>query len=80
MTTNDLPFNTDFYVSQQRQGFGYILLSHVIKEKAISIDQLAFDRPTLSMLSFLSKHFNLNRPRKQHNRFVIFDDFFRSED
>lgn len=71
---------SDFYLSQQRQGFGYLLLSHVLSEKSICIDQCAFDRPTSAMLSFLSKHFNLKRPREQHNRFVIFDEFFRLED
>ena len=50
----------------------------VIQNEMINVNQIAFDRPTDAMLSFLKKHFNLNNPIKQHNHFVIFDKFFHN--
>ncbi|XP_074605159.1 alpha-tubulin N-acetyltransferase-like [Brevipalpus obovatus] len=69
----------DFYLTQQRQGFGYLLISNALKNQSISINRCAFDRPTQAMISFLSKHFNLNEPQRQHNHFVIYKQFFETD-
>lgn len=66
----------DCYVSEQRCGFGKLFLTAVIQYLQLRVDQIAFDRPTKAMLSFLKKHFLLHPPLKQHNHFVIFDHFF----
>ncbi|XP_015783367.1 alpha-tubulin N-acetyltransferase 1 [Tetranychus urticae] len=66
----------DFFVTRQRQGWGKLLIDAVLRDQSITINNCAFDRPTPVMLSFLGKHFNLATPRKQHNRFVIYDGFF----
>ena len=44
-----------------------------------SAGKVAYDRPTASMISFLSKHFKLNNPIEQPNHFVIFDTFFNAK-
>ena len=70
----------DFYSRVQRRGLGLFLLSQALQEHAITAQRLAFDRPTQAMVSFLQKHFCLQQPLPQHNRFVIFSDFFRPQE
>ena len=38
--------------------------------------ELAYDRPSIKLLSFLSKYFGLQDFIQQNNNFVVFDDFF----
>ncbi|CAG2102563.1 unnamed protein product [Medioppia subpectinata] len=64
-----------FYIRNQRQGLGHLLISSVMKCVSTPADQFAYDRPTQAMLSFLCKHFGLQRPVTQHNHFVIFENF-----
>ncbi|CAG2177988.1 unnamed protein product, partial [Oppiella nova] len=66
----------DFYIRDQRQGLGFVLISSVMRSVSTSAAQFAYDRPTEAMLAFLRKHFGLRQALPQHNHFVIFDDFF----
>ncbi|XP_031562511.1 alpha-tubulin N-acetyltransferase-like isoform X2 [Actinia tenebrosa] len=69
----------DFYIheSKQRTGCGKILFEHMIKMEGIEPGQLAVDRPSHKFLSFLKKHYNLDKPIPQVNNFVVFAEFFR---
>ncbi|XP_066934959.1 alpha-tubulin N-acetyltransferase-like [Clytia hemisphaerica] len=68
----------DFYVheTKQRSGYGLKLFQHMIKNENIPAEQLAIDRPSAKFINFLRKHFNLNNPLQQVNKFVIFQPFF----
>lgn len=68
----------DFYVaeSRQRSGLGKELFDHMLKKQAVVPEQLAIDKPTNKMISFLDKHYNLKEPIKQMNNFVIYNGFF----
>lgn len=66
----------DFYCRIRRSGFGHFLFKQALNIHSTKANKVAFDRPTTSMISFLSKHFKLNNPIEQPNHFVIFDTFF----
>ena len=66
----------DFYCRLQRQGLGLLLFSEALRHHRIAACRVAFDRPTAAMVRFLQKHFSLGDPLVQHNRFVIFSQFF----
>ena len=67
----------DFYLRQRRQGFGNFLMKQMISYLSIqSPCQIAFDKPTDAMISFLLKNFNLQSPIHQANNYVIFSGFF----
>ena len=66
----------DFYCRIRRSGFGHFLFKQALNVHGKAAEKVAFDRPTASMISFLSKHFNLINPIEQPNHFVIFEKFF----
>lgn len=70
------PCVLDFYIRHRRKGLGFHLFYSVCNYNHYEPSQFAFDRPTSSMLSFLKRHFRLDKSYKQHNHFVIFDEFF----
>ncbi|EDO35803.1 predicted protein [Nematostella vectensis] len=70
----------DFYVheSRQRKGCGKSLFQHFLKMEGIEPHMLAIDRPSPKFLSFLKKHYNLDKSIPQVvNNFVVFVEFFR---
>ena len=71
----------DFYVydSVQRQGIGKQLFDYMLNYEKIDPYMLAFDRPTLRLLSFLKKNYGLDNYLTQENSFIIFDKFFEPE-
>ena len=71
----------DFYVydSVQRQGIGKQLFDYMLNYEKINPYMLAFDRPTLRLLSFLKKNYGLDNYLTQENSFIIFDKFFEPE-
>jgi len=75
---SDMPSVLDFYVQErwQRQGVGRRLFEQVMQREQTGPSQLAYDRPSPKLLAFLRKHFGLAHFVPQHNKFVIFDDFF----
>ena len=71
----------DFYVydSVQRQGIGKQLFDYMLNYEKINPNMLAFDRPTLRLLSFLKKNYGLDNYLTQENNFIIFDKFFEPD-
>ena len=70
----------DFYVSDalQRSGLGLMLFERFLALTKTEVDhpcKVAYDRPSPKLLSFLSKHFSLNNPDAQPNRYTIFEGF-----
>lgn len=70
----------DFYVheSQQRNGIGKKLFDYMLYEENITADKIAYDRPSIKLLNFLSKHFNLSNYTSQNNNFVVFNEYFNT--
>ena len=68
----------DFYVheSTQRRGIGKQLFDYMLKFEKKSPTELAYDRPSIKLLSFLKKYFGLNDFIQQSNNYVVFDEFF----
>lgn len=67
----------DFYLRERRQGFGNFLMKQMISYLSLeSPSQIAFDKPTEAMISFLLKNFDLHSPIHQANNYVIFNGFF----
>ena len=68
----------DFYVheSTQRRGIGKQLFDFMLKFEKKIPTELAYDRPSDKLLSFLNKYFGLNNFIPQNNNYVVFDEFF----
>ena len=68
----------DFYIydSVQRKGIGKMLFDYMLNFEKINPGLLAYDRPTLRLLSFLKKNYGLDNYITQNNSFIIFDEFF----
>ena len=68
----------DFYVheSTQRRGIGKQLFDYMLKFEKKIPTELAYDRPSPKLLSFLRKYFGLNDFIQQNNNYVVFDEFF----
>ncbi len=47
-----------------------------VQNLGLSPSQLAYDRPSPKLLSFLKKHFGLVNPDQQPNRYTIYDGYF----
>ena len=71
----------DFYVYEpyQRKGFGKQIFDFMLDYENIHPGLLAYDRPTLRLLSFLKKNYGLDKYTTQNNNFIIFDNFFNPE-
>lgn len=72
------PCVLDFYVheSRQRTGLGKQLFEHMLKKESAQPANLAIDRPSEKLLSFMTKHYGLQAPMRQMNNYVVFDGFF----
>ena len=68
----------DFYVheSTQRRGIGKQLFDYMLKFEKKTPTELAYDRPSEKLISFLNKYFGLNDFIPQNNNYVVFDEFF----
>lgn len=68
----------DFFVleSMQRQGCGRALFDHMITNERVHPANLAYDRPSPKLTSFLRKHFGLAGGINQSNSFLIFHSFW----
>ena len=71
----------DFYVydSAQRHGIGKQLFDFMLNHEKIDPSVIAYDRPTLRLLSFLKKNYRLDNYITQNNSFIVFDNFFLSD-
>lgn len=72
----------DFFVHEkcQHRGYGRLLLDAMLHDEHVLPCMLAVDKPSESLLSFLSKRYNLHEPKWQINNFVIYPRFFDFED
>ncbi|XP_061688371.1 alpha-tubulin N-acetyltransferase 1 isoform X2 [Syngnathoides biaculeatus] len=68
----------DFFIAEnsQRHGYGLELFNFMLQHKTSDPVQLAYDRPSPKLLSFLAKHYCLTQSVPQVNNFVVFDGFF----
>ena len=68
----------DFYVYEtaQRRGIGKQLFDYMLKFEKKTPTELAYDRPSPKLLSFLKKYFGLSDFIQQNNNYVVFDEFF----
>eukprot|EP00930_Biecheleria_cincta_P021655 TRINITY_DN15988_c0_g1_i3.p1 TRINITY_DN15988_c0_g1~~TRINITY_DN15988_c0_g1_i3.p1 ORF type:complete len:291 (-),score=47.85 TRINITY_DN15988_c0_g1_i3:78-869(-) len=60
----------------QRSGFGWQLFETMLSREQVPPEQMAFDRPSPKLISFLKKHYGLSKFRPQNNNFVVFDLYF----
>lgn len=69
----------DFYVHEtiQRQGLGKQLFEYMLNFEKKNAKELAYDRPSPKLISFLRKHYGLADYLKQNNNFIVFDEFFQ---
>nr|XP_033772801.1 alpha-tubulin N-acetyltransferase 1 isoform X2 [Geotrypetes seraphini] len=69
----------DFYVHEalQRHGHGKELFQYMLQQEHLHPSQLAVDRPSEKLLSFLRKHYSLRSTIPQVNNFVVFEGFFQ---
>eukprot|EP00951_Prasinocladus_malaysianus_P010605 scaffold78004_cov45-Prasinocladus_malaysianus.AAC.1 len=68
----------DFYIHEscQREGLGHMLMEFMLKDAHETPVNLAYDRPSPKLLSFLSKHYGLRDFLPQNNNFVVFRQYF----
>ena len=66
----------DFFVTQQRRGWGKQLFGVMIKHQRIAPHALAYDRPSASMFAFLGTHMDLVDLCMQGNKFAVASKFF----
>ncbi|KAK4467656.1 hypothetical protein MN116_008596 [Schistosoma mekongi] len=70
----------DFYIHDlhQRKGYGKKLFDFMLKTENIHPSYLAIDLPSMKMIQFLHKHYNLINPIYLPNNFVIYSEFFNN--
>lgn len=51
----------------------------MIKHENINPEKIAYDRPSDKLLKFLKKYYNLKNYIPQNNNFVIYEEYFFSE-
>ena len=68
----------DFYVYEtvQRRGIGKELFDYMLKFEKKIPTELAYDKPSPKLLSFLKKYFGLCDFIQQSNNYMVFDEFF----
>jgi alpha-tubulin N-acetyltransferase 1 len=66
----------DFYVVAQRDGIGLSLFNYMLNDISEVPGRLAYDRPSPKLVSFLLRHFQLNKKLFQYNKYLIFEEFF----
>uniref|UniRef100_A0AC34RIN6 Alpha-tubulin N-acetyltransferase n=1 Tax=Panagrolaimus sp. JU765 TaxID=591449 RepID=A0AC34RIN6_9BILA len=71
----------DFYVhfSHQRKGIGRQLFDHMLKSERVVPYQVPLDNPTVTLLAFMGKNYDLTDPIWQNTNFVVFPQLFDSE-
>lgn len=71
----------DFYIhySFQRRGIGNRLFNFMMENERIEMAyQIGFDDPSVALLQFLHKKYNLDNPIWQNTNFVVFSQLFSS--
>jgi alpha-tubulin N-acetyltransferase 1 len=70
----------DFYVhfNYQRKGIGQQLFDCMLKNERIQPFQVPLDNPTVTLLAFMSKNYELTEPIWQNTNYVVFPQVFES--
>jgi len=70
----------DFYVveDRQRDGCGKKLFEFMLQTEKVEASNLAIDRPSEKLVSFMKKHYGLVNTIPQVNNYVIFSTFFKN--
>uniref|UniRef100_A0A7E4VMF2 Alpha-tubulin N-acetyltransferase n=1 Tax=Panagrellus redivivus TaxID=6233 RepID=A0A7E4VMF2_PANRE len=70
----------DFYVHfhYQRKGIGRALFDMMLKNERVLPYQVALDNPTVTLLAFMGKTYDLTEPIWQNTNFVVFNQLFES--
>ncbi|TMS37881.1 hypothetical protein L596_004721 [Steinernema carpocapsae] len=68
----------DFYVhhASQRKGHGKALFDFMLQSERAKVERMAFDSPTVTLLAFLNKHYDLHSAIWQNTNFVVFPQLF----
>ncbi|VDN02862.1 unnamed protein product [Thelazia callipaeda] len=68
----------DFYVhqSRQKQGHGHKIFDYMLNYEKVMPYEVALDNPTVTLLSFMAKHYNLTVAVWQNTNFVVFEELF----
>ena len=69
----------DFYVHDKREGLGTALFEAMLIDQNVDCSEIAFDRPSPSMISFLTKRMGIRNLCMQGNKFSISAEFFASQ-
>ncbi|OHT08297.1 Alpha-tubulin N-acetyltransferase [Tritrichomonas foetus] len=67
------------YQTEQRKGYGRKMIDRVLNDLDLQMQQIPIDRPSSLCLSFMKKHFGLSEYVPQNNKFVVFDQFWKSD-
>ncbi|KAB7503822.1 Alpha-tubulin N-acetyltransferase [Armadillidium nasatum] len=69
----------DFYIheSRQRRGYGRRLFEYMLMHQNIDPGHMAVDKPSDKFLSFLKRHYGLEKQIPQINNFVVYTSFFQ---
>ena len=65
--------------SVQRKGVGKMIFDYMLNYENKHPASLAYDRPTLRLLSFMKKNYGLKDYMTQNNSFMIYEQFFNQE-
>ena len=70
----------DFYVhfNHQRKSIGRQLFDHMLKSERVLPYQVPLDNPTVTLLAFVGKNYDLTDPIWQNTNFVVFPQLFES--
>ncbi|KHN86403.1 Alpha-tubulin N-acetyltransferase 2 [Toxocara canis] len=68
----------DFYVHDtlQRRGNGHALFEYMIQHEGSSVEKVAIDKPSDSLLQFMNKYYALTNPLWQSTNYVVYAPFF----
>jgi alpha-tubulin N-acetyltransferase 1 len=66
----------DFFVSNQREGVGTYLFKTMLESERVSVDQLAFDRPSARMRSFLLSRYGVELTMQPNKFGIVIPHFF----
>ncbi|KAG4106051.1 hypothetical protein H8356DRAFT_1630709 [Neocallimastix lanati (nom. inval.)] len=67
----------DFLITtvHQKKGIGHYLFEYVLKKENADVSNIAYDRPSKRLISFLKKFYNFSKDIPQYNNFMIFENF-----
>ncbi|ORX79238.1 DUF738-domain-containing protein [Anaeromyces robustus] len=67
----------DFLITTkyQRKGIGHFLFEFMLKKENVIANNIAYDRPSNRLTSFLKNYYHFTKDIPQYNNFMIFETF-----